>query len=162
MINEIKIDFGRVPEALMFKFFTYFSRIEAVWKSYEAFYDWKNGYLLIGKIADDLRTNKLDYRSIINHSVDLKYLCENPPREQVGHVKWVDYKLPPYLRTEQSIEAALDKMRNVRNNLFHGGKWSSLNNGDDRDMKLISGSVDLIELILSKQADWRARFNPDP
>lgn len=77
----------------------------------------------------------------------MDYLTEHPPKEQVaeaGRLNWIEKPaIPPVGST-----AVLLYVRRVRNNLFHGGKFSERWIDPDRSRKLISASLTVLHASL--------------
>lgn len=151
------IDFQIPNPELFLKFFLLFSRLEAVWKSDASCYDWERQGPRLKAIAERLKGLKLNANEVISASVDVRYLDENPPKVQIGPNEWRDYSPPAYCEADK-LTILLDKIRVLRNNVFHGGKWSSLPADSTRDARLVSGAVAMIEQILKCNADWNSKM----
>lgn len=78
------------------------------------------------------------------------YLLNFPPKKQVlrnGNVQWVDIILDP---NWSSAESTLFMIRQVRNNLFHGGKFlKSPESVNDRDKLLVKNSLIVLYACIS-------------
>lgn len=85
-------------------------------------------------------------------SVDeaITYLCTEPPLFQVGAQRWEHRPL----RGNSKVEQALDAAKQVRNNLFHGGKHTP-HSPPGRDNKLVESS--LVVLYACLAADKKTR-----
>lgn len=83
---------------------------------------------------------------------DLSHLIENPPRRQKfedGCLGWQEREVAPKNLT---LEWLLDAAYIVRNNLFHGGKWTSLQE-PATDEKLLRAALAVIKLALELDKD---------
>lgn len=85
---------------------------------------------------------------------DLDYLLKRPAKALTvrnGRIEWdEDYEV-------RSTDDLIWAMKNTRNNLFHGGKYHP---GDDwdRNLSLIRGSMQVIELILEVDPELGKAF----
>lgn len=80
----------------------------------------------------------------------INYLCTEPPLFQVGAQRWEHRPLHGESKFEQAIDAA----KQVRNNLFHGGKHTP-HSPPGRDNKLVESS--LVVLYACLAADEKTR-----
>lgn len=75
------------------------------------------------------------------------YLTQHPPKEQqafAGELSWIDKPaIPP-----EGCTAVLLYVRRVRNNLFHGGKFSHTWIDPDRSARLIRASLVILHSCL--------------
>ncbi|ROM16902.1 hypothetical protein BK643_13985 [Pseudomonas protegens] len=86
--------------------------------------------------------------SLLDKSIN--YLCAEPPLFQVGAQRWEHRALHGNSKLEQAIDAA----KQVRNNLFHGGKHTP-HSPPGRDNKLVKSS--LVVLYACLTADEKTR-----
>ena len=150
-------------QQIYLQFFEKYSRLENIWKDDIRFYNWEEQRIKLVPIAQAL--SNLTISSLENDSALIKYQNENPPKSQVGPKNWIEYSPPKFIqslpKTTPGLEMAIliDKMRNVRNNLFHGGKWSDLCIDKERSKKLVMGSIALMNAILANtQVDWGQKY----
>lgn len=80
----------------------------------------------------------------------INYLCNDPPLFQVGAKQWEQRPLQGDSKLEQAIDAA----KQVRNNLFHGGKHTP-HSPPGRDNQLVKSS--LVVLYACLVADDKLR-----
>jgi len=139
-----------VPKTLATEFLGVFSRFEYALKAagfvrgdhkrVEA--DWDTFARQIAPKFKRTRNPQLD--------VAVKYLLTQPPRRQVivnKRVAWRDS--PPDANVSES-ERVLLMVRRVRNNLFHGAKyWSPENGRRARDRLLVAHSLTVLKVCVS-------------
>ncbi|MDH1530444.1 hypothetical protein [Pseudomonas mosselii] len=89
-------------------------------------------------------------------SVDeaIKYLCTEPPLIQVGAQRWAHRPL----HGNSEVEQALDAAKQVRNNLFHGGKHTP-HSPPGRDNKLVESSLVVLYACLAVDHKMRAVYS---
>lgn len=145
------IEHSLYPDAhhkLVYRFFVVFSRFEYALK--RAGYRIGNG----DGVKPDWTKFASEYIAICIPSADPKmrdvaaYFSLNPPRRLIhddnGKMAWSE----PQKRTnEPELIWLLEKVRNVRNNLFHGGKYPYNSNIDEpaRDSTLLEHTLTIIE-----------------
>lgn len=113
---------------------------------------------------------KADWRSfafavenlIENPSDDLRqaidFLSENPPKRQMivnGQIVWEDAAPQTDLRAEE----LLIYVRRVRNNLFHGGKFSGHWFEPERSEALLKSSLDVLRACINEVPDVHQAFH---
>lgn len=80
----------------------------------------------------------------------ISYLCDSPPMFQVGAHKWEYRKLHGNTRFGQAVDAA----KQVRNNLFHGGKHTP-HSPPGRDERLVRSSLAILYACLRADPEIR-------
>lgn len=80
----------------------------------------------------------------------VNYLCDVPPMFQVDALHWEHRELHGGGRFGQAIDAA----KQVRNNLFHGGKHTP-HSPAGRDNKLVASSLVILHACLQADAEIR-------
>lgn len=140
-----------IGDSLPFAFLCVFSRYEFALK--------RAGFLDSIEAGDDARADwtcfskriQAEYsRCQAQDFVDAKkYLLDEPPKKQVvksdGSIKF-----KKTTSTRHSIKWVLILVRRVRNNLFHGGKFSEREFYTERDEKLMRSSL----IVLDRCLDW--------
>jgi len=132
------------------KFFVTFSRLEYALKANGFFYecggnvypDWKE---FAKKIKDELDTS-----SDTSLQEAIKFILENRPKKQVVRSGKLDWKDIPENQGSK-IENLFGYIRRIRNNLFHGEKFTKkLPEKFDRDLSLVKNAL----LILRKTVEF--------
>lgn len=143
---------------LVYEFFFVFSRFEHALSV--------TNYLTEGKGGVSADWNKFAretnnvFSSTLSAEVKkaIKYYEEAPPKKQVvdfDSLVWKDV-VP---QTNYQLEKLLLLIRRVRNNLFHGEKFSVLLEGDsERDAHLIGYGLTILYACLESSADVRKNF----
>ena len=89
----------------------------------------------------------------------IRYISQNPPLKQVfhaGHLEWVNSEP----QTSRTSEKLLIYVRRVRNNLFHGGKFSNgYFDNTERNSLLLLHCTNLLHYCLLKNSDLEVAFN---
>lgn len=80
----------------------------------------------------------------------ITYLCDEPPLFQVSAQRWELRPLYGIGRLEQALDAA----KQVRNNLFHGGKHTP-HSPVGRDNRLVASSLMVLHACLQADAEIR-------
>jgi hypothetical protein len=80
----------------------------------------------------------------------VSYLCDEPPLSQVGAKQWERRPLLGNSKLEQAIDAA----KQVRNNLFHGGKHTP-HSPPGRDNALVKSSLAVLYACLEADKEMR-------
>jgi hypothetical protein len=80
----------------------------------------------------------------------ISYLCDEPPLFQLSAHRWGHRALHGICRFEQAIDAA----KQVRNNLFHGGKHTQ-HSPSGRDNRLVKSSLTILYACLEADAEIR-------
>jgi hypothetical protein len=154
-----------LDQQLLLDFFLTFSRFEYALKHsglyqqrpgaripYEATPDWDSFAVRLRGTFDPSRATEL------REAVDL-FLLHPPFREVVaaGGLGWDTTALP---ETLSEIECLLIYIRRVRNNLFHGGKFSEGQNFDaERNTKLLSASLVILYECLNQDANVKREYD---
>jgi hypothetical protein len=136
-------------DALAVRMFRQFSRFEYALKASgclvrrdgKAEANWDRFAADIGK--------EFDERAKSNPAFDeaVKYLTQHPPKEQHakdGALQWIEKPADP----PAGSTAVLLYVRRVRNNLFHGGKFSHSWIDPDRSTRLIRASLEILHECL--------------
>jgi len=163
----MNLDNLKISRDLLLQFFLVFSRFEYALKN--------SGFVQAGQsrkneTAPSAEPNWNAFaRSIANlftkgHNTDLNQACEyfliNPPMRQVlinGNVMW-DTTEPDLSLGE--TERLLLLVRRVRNNLFHGGKFSNEAFEDiDRQERLLKGSLLVLKECLRVSTQVNSAFD---
>ena len=92
------------------------------------------------------------------------YLLASPPKKQVllrDGTRWTTaWGTPVRPQNETDIEFLLKMVRNVRNNLFHGGKYSTEAHEDtERTERLLRSSITVLEECLELAPQVCEHFN---
>lgn len=125
-------------------FFHYFSRFEHALKIYNERYREvsKKGYLIGVKwpsFIEDCNELYPSKSKKLNDAVE--YICNNPTMRQLGDLNWEKNEaLTP------SFCNALSQIPNIRNNIFHGGKYFKPDK--KRDEALIQSAIVLMQVCL--------------
>jgi hypothetical protein len=80
----------------------------------------------------------------------ITYLCGEPPLYQISAQRWERRPLRGISRFEQ----ALDAVKQIRNNLFHGGKHTP-HSPPGRDNRLVASSLIVLHACLQGDAEIR-------
>jgi len=135
-----------VPMEMATEFLAVFSRMEYALKSTE----FADGGPARVDPAWDRFANHIHERFIQLESAALTksatFLLKQPPRKQVlqdGHLKFVEQEVECEQRSTQQL---LKMVRTVRNNLFHGGKYSSDGEVEKgRNEQLVAASLEVLK-----------------
>ena len=120
----------------------------------------KNLEVNFDTFAKDIRTNFA--KAILDEAtlkVAVSYFCQNPPRKQI----W-DGTKPDWSPAETGVQPTSYEMllliRQVRNNLFHGGKgWLSPEGNAERDKILMTHAITMIAAMIECHADVKQAFS---
>lgn len=90
--------------------------------------------------------------------VSTSYIFENPPQIQTCDTGWKDFK--ESLNAEnQSVHWLIEAIKQVRNNLFHGGKYPlQLIDESSRDKVLLEHSMTILRACLNCDNEVKAIF----
>jgi hypothetical protein len=87
------------------------------------------------------------------------YLEQNPPRRQVVRQGQLDWSTIERESNESDIAWLLRAVRTVRNNLFHGGKFSTGPISDpSRDTELLQSAVIILKEIVNSDSSVARHF----
>lgn len=167
MNNPMNLENLRISRDLLLEFFLVFARFEYALKN-SAFV--QPGRSRRNETAPSAEPNWRAFASSIaglftkGHTPDLEQACEyiliNPPMRQVlinGDVAW-DTTGPNLSLSE--TERLLFLVRRVRNNLFHGGKFSNEAFEDsDRQRRLLNGSLLVLNECLRVSPRVKSAFD---
>ncbi|MFQ6036692.1 MAG: hypothetical protein ACE5NM_12715 [Sedimentisphaerales bacterium] len=151
-----------VDKETITKFFFFFSRFEYALK--------RAGYLQNGqkakpdwdKFTKDNESN-FDPKKTKTLRDACEYLLKKPPKEQVVQKGKLDFNVPTEFKNMSRFGKAVLAVKTVRNNLFHGGKYSNGPLSDPaRDSELIKNCVILLEEMLELAPKVAKEFNADP
>jgi hypothetical protein len=168
MERQPLIDFERlkINRDLLLEFFLVFAKFEYALKNSDfakpghrneetapsAEPDWGRFALSIHNLFDRTQTSDL--------AQACEYMLINPPLRQVlvnGRLGWEGGGLTPSLT---DTERLLVLVRRVRNNLFHGGKFSNeAFEGTDRHARLVKSSLLILEECLRASPNVKAAFD---
>ncbi|PID99507.1 hypothetical protein CSA80_01975 [Candidatus Saccharibacteria bacterium] len=151
---------SRKETEIVFKFFVTFSRFECALKSTIRFaYNYKN------KAHSDWDSFTNSIEDSFNPEKDekldkaTKFILENPPKIQVledDELKWVKRK---FNSNDSDIHKLNLHIRDVRNNLFHGGKFKGGCQKDAaRNFELIESSLIILNEWLKLDKDVKRNF----
>ncbi|MHC5174947.1 hypothetical protein [Serratia rubidaea] len=88
----------------------------------------------------------------------IQYLLNNPPKKQKQNHSWEDAQDPAWCTDDSS--KVIWRAKNVRNNLFHGGKFRNVSK--ERDERLIDAACDIVLASLMANASLRQWFEMPP
>ncbi|WP_413715853.1 hypothetical protein IBZ12_10480 [Serratia ureilytica] len=91
-------------------------------------------------------------------NVSVQYLMNNPPKKQKLDHSWEDVQDPTWCTDASS--KAIWRAKNVRNNLFHGGKYRHVSK--ERDERLIDAACDIVLASLMDKTPLRQCFETPP
>ena len=152
MINPA-IALLRVNHELALEFLATFSRLEYALKvtghlqsnEGEAKADWKK---FVSKIEYIFKPKNLD---------DFNFLFEYK-LEMLGHVgnsiDWIEFNTS---KTKNNLDCVILKIKQIRNNLFHGGKYAPAENSEDE--KLLKASINILLEIKSALPDVNSAYD---
>lgn len=94
----------------------------------------------------------------------VNYLLDQPPKKQGfvagghrgGTYEWWNWT--PF--GDSTAEKAINAMKQVRNNLFHGGKNAAEQR--DRDLRLVASGLTVLELLATLSPEFAGHFVPPP
>ena len=86
------------------------------------------------------------------------YLFENPPYREVIADGGLVWETRPPREDQAEVDRALCYVRWVRNNLFHGGKFSPAHGGPGRNAALIEQSLVVLGACLALSPDVRRAY----
>lgn len=97
--------------------------------------------------------------------VRVQYLIDQPPQQQVfvpaAGTSSPGWRWDPWTPAGTTTAAkACAAMKQVRNNLFHGGK--DLSQRLLRDLKLVDSSLAVLQLLLELSPEFNRHFRPPP
>ena len=125
MKNISRLSAALVPDEmrpLVFDFFTFFSRFEFALKN--------SGYLQKKDRAEPhwdafAKKNTEEFSKLQNQelSVAKTYLIDNPPLRQMVGARGMEWKEIHFADDQKSLVTYIRIVKQVRNNLFHGGKF---------------------------------------
>ncbi len=130
-------------KTLLIEFFILFSRFEYALKTSITFAEGNekkvgaNWSKFVSSISNAfISESNSDLKSAV------EYIMLNPPNIQVfvdGNIKW---RSREFLNNEPEINKLCQHIKDIRNNLFHGGKFNSINNQEiSRDTLLLKSSM---------------------
>jgi hypothetical protein len=96
--------------------------------------------------------------SKIGASTSIQYLIANPPKRQSkeeGQLRWHAIQPPPNPATFAWL---LDAAYQVRNNLFHGGKWAPEIRDPSRDEALLRAALDVLRYAAELNPAVRSKY----
>ncbi len=145
----------RVSGELLLYFFVVFSRFEYALK--------QHGFVKTGRGGEaqpnwDKLTSMLKTESEATIAPILKlgqYMLDRPPKKQVlrnGALEWEDVAPP----RKKDLEFLIQGVKRVRNNLFHGGKFSTIDiYMESRNERLIQCSLNVLMAILQLPSAYK-------
>jgi hypothetical protein len=147
------------PTCLAVEFIAVFSRFEYALKST----DFAMGGPTIANPAWDKFSNSIhdQFVQIEDESLEISiaYMMFYPPRKQVLLNNKLDFKVQEIDTNQRSTQQLLGLVRTVRNNLFHGGKYSSDGEIDEgRNEKLLTHSLKILKYCLPLHKEVLASY----
>lgn len=146
---------------LAWAFFVFFSRFEYALKR-------SPGYMMKieGKPIPNWKKFATDYESEFakvttsNVLLSIEYFLADPPREQAIVDNKLGFKGAEHCQDKQHLLFWLiEKVRIIRNNLFHGGKFPGTKIAEpSRDRQLVSGAITILDACLYFNRDVKDRF----
>ena len=86
------------------------------------------------------------------------YIFENPPKIQTCGAGWEDFKTPFHKKTE-GLNWLIEAIKQVRNNLFHGGKYPlQLIDESSRNKVLLEHSMTILRACLNCDNEVKTIF----
>jgi hypothetical protein len=85
------------------------------------------------------------------------YLSQNPPAEQIVRNGALEFRAVP--STNNGIRDILTSVRRVRNNLFHGGKYTKEPEAAERNQILIKHAIFMLEGCLRASDQLREAYD---
>ncbi len=151
MTNEFEKSLGLLPKVAT-EFFAYFSRFEFALK--------QAGFLEDASGTKKAKPNWEDFATDFSQEVETFFedimstghaeeLIDKPPKVQMGDLSWKPWGNDPEKKLANSKELFC-AVRRVRNNLFHGGKSSSLGSDPERDIALLKACLFILKEALKK------------
>mgnify|MGYP005982442817 CR=1 FL=1 len=141
-----------IDESLVIRFFHYFSRFEHALKLSD-FKIIDSGFIKGAnwwEFADESCPEYPTHNPLVDEAV--RYICDNPPKRQRENLTWFSRRrIRPY-----SFSEALKQVPNIRNNLFHGGKY--LRPNATRDSELLRSAIFLMQFCLMTNHHFFERF----
>ncbi|MGA2333724.1 MAG: hypothetical protein ABSG75_18455 [Syntrophales bacterium] len=159
MVERI-VESLEISEKILLEFFVTFSRFEYALKESgfvradkkgDAQPDWDKFISLVS------REEYTALMSILNREL---YITDSPPKKQIvrnGKLQWSD--LPK--SGIKNVGSLLNAVRRVRNNLFHGGKFSTDYNCESRNQRLVTDALTILKEVINLPSvnSIRAVFN---
>lgn len=142
-----------IPHMLVVEFMAAFSRFEYVLKEKDYLREKsKFAQAAWGKFATDA-AEEIDLSGDQKLASAIKFLIEEPPMIQISAKEWAVRPLKGVSDLEQAIESVC----RVRNNLFHGGKYTP-HSAAGRDEMLVSSSLVVLLGCVYRFRDFREVF----
>lgn len=149
---------GINPEKIV-RCFSLFSRFEHAMKCHDYAHASRTGYIEPDwkKLCKNMSGafSSLNSKKLVN---SVQYLLVNAPKKQTIHHRWIANPDPNWCRDDSS--KAIWRARNVRNNLFHGGKFLDVDK--QRDEQLIDAACDILLAVLIIDNTLRQWFEIPP
>jgi hypothetical protein len=149
-----------IPSDLALRFFGAFSRFEYALKVTPAFRqpgngeakaDWRAYATAVAPMFDLAGDPALKAACAYVTQANLRYYSV-----QAGQAEWRPYPLPAGIT---DAEKAVRLIKQIRNNLFHGGKYAHDPEGNpERDEKLVAASLVILENLLRLDEGVQAIF----
>ena len=139
-------------EIHIYQFFKLFAQFEMALKvlNYAQF----RGYIIIdwSTFSKDIHKSFQENKDSVKDSIN--YLNSSPPLQQIIKDKKLDWSPAKINNKKVETEILIDHIKRVRNNLFHGGKYSGRTDDEyKRDYELITHSRIILEYILTLRSD---------
>jgi hypothetical protein len=147
--DEIALPFEVFNVSLSVEFFFLFQRLEYSLKEM-GYAEVKNGRVKIN--WEDYYKKLIPKCPGFDSNEDVLFLKKHPPKKQTvldGRVEWKDFQ-------PKGDEAIFAIISQVRNNLFHGSKMNSDDQG--RDKSLLISCIKVIRKVIEVDADLKNVF----
>jgi hypothetical protein len=137
-IEQLNQSLNKEDQALVMEFFVSFARFECALKT-SVFLDGNeekarpNWDLFISSISQVFDKN---YSTVLREAFD--YILNDPPRIQFVHDNQLGWKVRSFQDNPPEINRVCLSIRDVRNNLFHGGKFQQ---DTSRNQTLLNNSI---------------------
>ena len=162
-LNHFKDIVNTQGQEKIFEFFIVFARFECAMKNNTNYVDVRYNRVYVNwdrfTMAISERFNQ-DTSEQLNSAVN--YILENPPKFQSiqnENTVWVRRNIPE--NTPITNQLGLH-IRTIRNNLFHGGKFSGVYEPDvSRNYRLIDSSLIILNNWLDIEEDLKIEFLKD-
>ena len=131
-------------DQLALKFFKLYAQYEFFLKE-NKYFEERRGTIIVDWdrfVNQQIGPDFLDKMGDLRPSAE--YILENPPKKQVvnenGVIIWSDVP-----NNERSVQVLFGHISRIRNNLFHGAKFNGTWFSPERNLKLISDGVIVLE-----------------
>lgn len=153
MSSPSPLDSLQIPSALACEFFSVFSRFEFALKESGYFYCFKRNSRIAPnwKKFADIAVLQAPAGSELALAMD--FLNREPPQVQTAAHKWE----PVPLRGTAPIATTLEAVQRIRNNLFHGGKYTP-HSPPGRDEALLRAALVVLLACVAQNSNVGAAY----